>query len=72
MGWQTLTPSLTLPITPTRRVRRHCRAGRVRGCPGGFGPGRDADRTEDGVTLASTFGWSCGQLQDHEGELTRR
>ena len=25
---------------------------------------------EDGVTLASTPGWSCGQLQDHEGELT--
>ena len=25
---------------------------------------------EDGVALQSTPGWSCGQLQDHEGELT--
>jgi hypothetical protein len=24
---------------------------------------------EDGVALESTPGWSCGQLQDHEGEL---
>ena len=24
---------------------------------------------EDGIALQTTAGWSCGQLQDHEGEL---